>query len=779
MENEKWGLDHDTWGDSQRNFAMDQVINYLVSATTPSLDSFIGDSRLIEWCTRAHTSLTIDLRNLAAGWAFEDSGAPWAADLLSALKANAETATMAEAVDFHAAQLADLKDQADTDAKAEGLCFYQSQLASSKQQAQDEADKDFASFKHQLKIDTEARKERARREADAAVAKMGRSTRPGRRPKMHPAGSRPASRTSSCTPSSPSTPTQPLIPLPVNKTPTKADFPVGGTDSPVTLVERYSSEVPEQQSTTFAKETQVSSAESVSSVGPPLTAPVMLSGADRALASVVSPTLVADTVLDNAPPAPPSEFDRIMMALSGINGKVEGLAARVLNLEDGPVRPRNPTVTYHRADVAEHNDVDMPTIEYDCMSEFDPDAIACDQVEVAEGPTSYEDLITSLYLNIAVGIPIGDPTPNRIPSSVPNQDRFEAIAESFSFRFKIDLNTLPFDGQARMNLSTFFWDTIKMEDKIYSANRAHLRPHTDTPADGEAAPCPTVVEASPMPSPPSRPQYGRARTAAHFDADSPISHIPNDGGWTVTGRRKNIPIKPSFATIAGRTGPPAPTVPPTLAQAAAGLTRESLMAMTKANVISAYTLRFGGRLGKNHTKEGVVEAYLAKAAGSPATAKPTSPQSPKILQSIEFTVVRDLDAHGLKAQNCLEGGKRRDAASIVRQLQRLIRQELPPNIRPRAELIGGRWSSQSSSNFVLTFGGQPSNDDVLSLRSVFLDFFGAGSLFYPARGYTRVTYNLVPIVRSPSGALPSGTELTNEMELNPVCQNLTIVSPPR
>jgi hypothetical protein len=54
-----------------------------------------------------------------------------------------------------------------------------------------------------------------------------------------------------------------------------------------------------------------------------------------------------------------------------------------------------------------------------------------------------------------------------------------------------------------MNLSMFFWDMIKMEDKIYTANHACLQPHTDTLADGEAASRPTVVEASPEPSPPS------------------------------------------------------------------------------------------------------------------------------------------------------------------------------------------------------------------------------------------------------------------------------------
>lgn len=106
-------------------------------------------------------------------------------------------------------------------------------------------------------------------------------------------------------------------------------------------------------------------------------------------------------------------------------------------------------------------------------------------------------------------------------------------------------------------------------------------------------------------------------------------------------------------------------------------------------------------------------------------------------------------------------------AAIVHHLQCLIHQELSPNAHPCAELIGSCWSSQASSNFVLTFSGQPSNDDILSLWGVFLDFFGPGSLLYPTRDYTWVLFNLVLI---PSmDPLPSLEDLKQELGLNPVC----------
>lgn len=780
----------EAWGNSQRNFAMDQVINCLTASTTPSLDSFIGDPRMIEWCNRTHASLSADLQSLAAGRAFEEYSAPWAADLLSTLKTNAESNAMSEAVDFRAARLAELKDQAEADTKAEGLRFYQTQLTSSQQQAQDEVDRDFAAFKHQLKVDTEARKDRARHAADVAVSKVSKSTlgRAGRKAKVHPMGSRPSSRSSSCTPSSPHTPTQPTIPLPTDKTPTKAGFPVGRSDPPAAtaLVDRYTSEA-DSSSTTLAAETQGLSA----------------AAADPA----DSPVLVMDIVPDDEPPtltpqpdiftplsqppAPRSELEQIMMALAGLNTKidgidtkVDGLAARVLNLEDG----LGTTNSYAREDTVNDGDIDMPTLDYEHMSEFDPDIAAQGQDEANEPHLSHEDLMTSLYLNIVVGIPIGDPRPSRIHHSTPNQSRFEKIAEDYAYRFQVDLSSFPLDGDARMGLSTFFWDTIKMEDKLQAI---HARSASRPPI--------TAVTNSTLRAPPMR-TYQNSHTAAHtnsnnprptFDAAGPTippiltesSPEPTPAGWTTISRRKNTPSGPaSFATVAGRSmAPAAKPLPPSAAQAISGLDRATLMSMTKEQVKSSYTLRFGGRLGRNHMKEAVVEAYLSKAAGeSSSQTKPASRPPPKILQSVEFTVVCDPNARGLKAHNCMEGSKRRDAAAIVRQLQRLIRHELPPNLRPRAELIGGRWSSQSSSNFVLTFGGQPSNDDVLSLRSVFLDFFGTGSLLYPARGYTRVIFNLVPLSTSPPlGPLPSSEEIHHEMELNPVCQGLTIVSPPR
>jgi len=68
--------------------------------------------------------------------------------------------------------------------------------------------------------------------------------------------------------------------------------------------------------------------------------------------------------------------------------------------------------------------------------------------------------------------------------------------------------------------------------------------------------------------------------------------------------------------------------------------------------------------------------------------------------------------------------------AIVRSLQTAIRQAFG-NSNPPISLLSGRWSSQLSSNFVLTFAGTPSNDDVLKFSSTLCSPFGPGSSIMP------------------------------------------------
>ena len=494
---------------------------------------------------------------------------------------------------------------------------------------------------------------------------------------------------------------------------------------------------------------------------------------------VVAPRVEGATTASttNHTPTPPSDIDRIMQAIASISAKIDGvdlcvstLTTRVSTLETGGMPPCD----YTNLD---DGDGPLPDFDYYNMPVDLEGSIARLEDESIREQDEEDHAIHLLFDNIVFGTLYGDPKANVTkPHPDADLDTFACIAMAWATERQLSLAVL--DHAGRMDLSKHFWK--RLADMCTNRILPTPAPPVACTTVAGTSGTPIVVDSSPDPMPSSSQQARNARTFIFDCNDSRPAPKSAPSAWTTVSRRRNTPsapaassaTPPSFASMAAK---PVTHLPPSVSPASAGLSRDALLAMTAKEVRSVYTLRFGGRLGHNHTKEGMVKAYLSKAR-SDSPSKPTNPAAPKILQSTEFTVVCDHDSFGLTAKNCIDNLRRRcDAASIIRQLQNTIRTSLPPNVRPCAELIGGRWSSQSSTNFVLTFGGQPSNDDILSLHEVFYDFFGPGSLLLPARGYTCILFNLVPI---PSLPLPSPSDLLAELGLNPVCQGLTIVAPP-
>jgi len=191
-----------------------------------------------------------------------------------------------------------------------------------------------------------------------------------------------------------------------------------------------------------------------------------------------------------------------------------------------------------------------------------------------------------------------------------------------------------------------------------------------------------------------------------LDLDTPP---PGDGvGWSVMGGKRGR----SFASIAAarpNARPAAPsTLPPSAAQAAHSfLTKPQLDSLSRAQVVSAYNARFTPKLPARVSKDNAVAAFLDKAS-RPA---PAPAPSPKPISKTEYTLVYDTRAGDLSAPS----GHRGDAASYVHAIQKHVKDAGTK----QAELIGGRWTSQTSCNFVLTFNGNPSLDEVLCLCSTF------------------------------------------------------------
>jgi len=276
---------------------------------------------------------------------------------------------------------------------------------------------------------------------------------------------------------------------------------------------------------------------------------------------------------------------------------------------------------------------------------------------------------------------------------------------------------------------------------------------------------------------------GRARpSVAHEDAaptaNNPLAPPPN-APWNVMGKGGGKPRSFAAAAAPRRTAP-AVVSPIQTAPRPGDLTDSQLQQMSRDQLLRAYETRFRLTVtSRNVSKLALQQAYKraleSEAAISSAPAKPAKPttQRPRArpISTTEFTITRDPSTRATQ-------GPQGDPAAIVRSLQTSIRQAFPGG-PPPFTLLGGRWSSQLSSNFVLTFSGQPSNDDIKRYSAVLCSPFGSDATILPQRGYTRVSINFVPITYDDQGNRPSSDILSREIEANQAFSGAIIVSPPK
>jgi len=267
-------------------------------------------------------------------------------------------------------------------------------------------------------------------------------------------------------------------------------------------------------------------------------------------------------------------------------------------------------------------------------------------------------------------------------------------------------------------------------------------------------------------SPPAQTHHRAA--GGVLDLDTPP---PGEGhGWSVMGGQKGR----SFASIAA-TKPPGPgagapptALPPFAAQAAHGfLTKPQLDSLTRAQVINAFNARFTPKLGLKVSKDNVVAAFLDKSSRP----VPNAPAAPKPITKAEYTLVYDSRAGDLAAPS----GHRSDAVSYVCSIQAHVCNAGTK----QAELIGGRWTSQTSRNFVLMFNGNPSLDDVLHLWATFTKVFRPHYSIVPSKGYTWVVLNSVPTMKEAlDDLLPSASDLRIELACNAGLKDLILLGDP-
>ena len=243
------------------------------------------------------------------------------------------------------------------------------------------------------------------------------------------------------------------------------------------------------------------------------------------------------------------------------------------------------------------------------------------------------------------------------------------------------------------------------------------------------------------------------------------------------------------ANMAGKptTKPPMVAIP---GQPVRTLTREQLTVLSKQEIINAFEIWFCSRVHSvTASKEALINMYVRFAARDPHAnqvvpvgqadayvAQNTNRNPgrtklhPTLVVTTNYTVTWSPSA-------CTLQGPKGDLVAIVRSLQTAIRQAFGNN-NPPITLLSGRWSSQLSSNFVLTFSRTLSNDNVLKFSSTLCFPFGLGSSLLPQCGFTQVIVHSVPIVYS-NGVRPDSKLLLTELARNEACVGLWVIQQPK
>ena len=242
--------------------------------------------------------------------------------------------------------------------------------------------------------------------------------------------------------------------------------------------------------------------------------------------------------------------------------------------------------------------------------------------------------------------------------------------------------------------------------------------------------------------------------------------------------KSNKPRSFAAAAAAPRRTAPVTLSPIRTALRPGDLSLDQLTNLSRDQLLTAYESRFRLRVTSRNVSKLSLQVAYKRALESEAalsTAPPSKPSNqrpkPRPVNTTEFTVTRDPSTVAIR-------GPQGDASAIVRSLQTSIRQAFP-GVNPPIHLLGGRWSSSLSSNFVLTFSGTPSNDDIKRYSAVLCSPFGPGATILPQRGYTRISINFVPILFDADGNRPSSDTLANEINSNATFNGVTCVSPPK
>jgi len=139
-------------------------------------------------------------------------------------------------------------------------------------------------------------------------------------------------------------------------------------------------------------------------------------------------------------------------------------------------------------------------------------------------------------------------------------------------------------------------------------------------------------------------------------------------------------------------------------------------------------------LYKNHLTK---EAAMATAPAA-MLAKPTSHPCAHPVITSEYTITQCPNTVSVFTPKT-------DPAIIVHDLQCAMRQHFNGVTSPLT-LLSGRWGSNLSHNFILTFAGKVDNANLVCIHKLLIQPFGPGASIVPQRGYMTIMVRSVPVL---------------------------------
>ena len=827
---------HD-WGENLFTTITNAFTDHIVAKTTDA-NTFLSmdDPRLANWLNITAHNLKEHARSKLLDEAVDKYVVPWASERMDAatgsilatdndricdLRADAERRANTDADKYYSDLLPTLREEALACAKADAYASF----AEDQARFRAEADAELSSFKHSLRIETAERKAKAQEAADKSVLSLTWSSAKANKGKARhdPMGKR--SRAPSVSGSCPPSPTSP----------SPSEWPPSDIPAPSTLEAQVVTLMEATPVDTTPKAAAFHA--SAEAMAPVIT---LFGECDRAKAECTHDTILASVAAntDKQLLAFSNSFSTQLVAnlTKQMTAIVKPLAKCIAAIEGDYNCTEAEDATADARDRAwgrgkeiipssDPNDVEMNTHPYfqDIPSTREaeeanttippfierifrqihqiPDNLAITHCKVADDLVEMNRWFDFFFLpSLDYDVEINystDHLPSLIEENIVRDykewyetgEAVPTIAHTRTLRPPAPSTVKPSGSNAPAYAGAA--GTGRANVKVTGKGVAKPNPPAP-PRRPSAPPITTVKDPVSSWSMPEDFQEGDGFSPIALSKDHPVFEIENrvnlveneivaevPASWITVPRKGK---KVSFAAaVKATTPPPSQDKIPTITQVhpspALDLTKADLETKTKEEVRRLFNLRFNTNISQwtKMTKDALIASYIAKSNAPPTPPAPPKPQAPKILTTTQYTIVRNPTTTGLHKVTQWS----HDQALVVHTLQRVLCQHFSSASRPPVELIGGRWSSQFSSNFVLIFNGQPGNVNVMKCRQVFYDFFGADISIVPQVGYSRVLLRSVPVCRDSEGNLPLSEVIASELANNQLCYDLTMFSPPR